>query len=192
MSDGAEEGIPLESKGKPMEILNQLEKGDIGVDEAVRRLGGQTEVMGSQEGARGGGWLEWWWLAPFFFGLGLTALGGWMATLGGAWWWGAAPALVIGIPLMTLAAASRGSPMVYIRYVDRRRDHGQKFFLGLPIPLRLASAVLRVVGPWIPSLDATAGDEFLMALDGSLSRDRPLVVEVSEGEEGERVVVSFG
>jgi hypothetical protein len=30
-----------------------------------------------------------------------------------------------------------------------------------------------------------------MALDGSLSRDRPLVVEVSESEEGERVVVSF-
>src|SRR3990172_6782310 len=110
-----------------MEILNQLEKGDIGVDEAVRRLGGQTEAMGSPEGARARRLLHWWWLAPFFFGRGRTALGGWMATLGGAWWWGAAPALVIGIPLMTLAAASRGSPMVYIRYVDRLRYHAHKF-----------------------------------------------------------------
>jgi hypothetical protein len=171
-----------------MEILNQLERGVIGVDEAVKRLGGMPE--GAQEGV--GGWLDWWWLIPLFIGLGLTALGGWMASVGGAWWWGAVPLLLIGIPLMTLAAASRASPMVYIRVADHRHGRGHQFSFGLPVPLRLAVGALRIAGPWIPRLDATAVDEFLVALDGSLSRDRPLVIDVNESDEGERVVVSFG
>jgi hypothetical protein len=174
-----------------MEILDQLEKGDIGVDEAVRRLGGDGEAAARGAG-RSAGWMEWWWLLPFGVGLGLTALGGWLASVGGAWWLVAVPALLVGIPLMTLAAASRGSPWVYLRYLDRRRGRGTRLFLGLPIPVGLAAGILRIAGPWIRGLDATAVDEFLQALDGSLSRDRPLVVEVSESDEGERLVVSFG
>jgi hypothetical protein len=131
-------------------------------------------------------------MAPFFIGLGLTAVGGWMAALGGAWWWGAVPLLLLGIPLMTLAAVSRGSPVVHIRYVDHRRGRGHRFFFGVPIPLRLAAGIVRLAGPWIPSLNATAVDEFLLVLDGSLSRDQPLVVEVSQTDQGEHVDVSFG
>jgi hypothetical protein len=175
-----------------MEILDQLEKGDIGVEEAVKRLGGEAEAERSGDGRRPAGWMEWWWLVPFSLGLAFTALGGWLASLGGGWWVGAVPALLIGIPVMTLAAASRDSPWVYLRYLDRRRGRGARVFLGLPVPVGLAAGVLRVVGPWIRGLEATAVDEFLQALDGSLSRDRPLVVEVSESDEGERVVVSFG
>ncbi len=90
------------------------------------------------------------------------------------------------------AAAGRGSPLVYIRYVDHRPYRRHRILIGLPIPLRLAAGVVRVAGPWIPGLNATVVDEFLMALDGSLTRDQPLVVEVSRSEEGERVDVSFG
>jgi hypothetical protein len=181
----------METGGEPMEILKQLESGNIGVEEAVKRLGSAGDGgRGAEEGdARG--WMSWWWLAPFFIGVGLTALGGWLGALGGWWWLGAAPALLVGIPLMTLAAISRDSPWVEIRFHTTRRSGSHRFFISLPIPVRLAAGAVRLVGPWIRSLDATVIDEFLMALDGSLSRDRPLVVEVSESEEGERVVVSF-
>lgn len=180
------------ANGEPMEILKQLESGSIGVDEAVERLGGAGEGGRGAEEDAARSWMRWWWLAPFFVGVGLSALGGWLAAQGGWWWLGAAPALSIGIPLMTLSAISRDSPWVQIRFHTTRRRGSHRFFISLPIPVRLAAGAVRLVGPWIRSLDATVIDEFLMALDGSLSRDRPLVVEVSESEEGERVVVSFG
>jgi hypothetical protein len=171
-----------------MEILDELERGSIGVDEAVHRLGGGP---GGAGGSGVGPW-SWWWLAPFFVGVALTALGGWLGAQGGWWWLVAAPALLVGILLIFLSAVSRASPWVQIRFLDTRRGGFHRFSISLPIPVRIAAGAVRFAGPWIRDLDATVIDEFLVALDGSLSRDRPLVVEVSESEEGERVVVSFG
>lgn len=140
----------VEGNGEPMEILDQLERGHIGVEEAVHRLGGEAGGAGGPGGSVAGGWFNWWWLAPFFVGLGLTALGGWLAVQGAWWWLGAAPALAIGIPLMTLAAISRASPWVQIRFLDTRRSGSRRFSISLPIPVRIAAGAVRLAGPWIP------------------------------------------
>lgn len=69
---------------KPEEILNQLEDGVIDVEEAVRQLMGEEETprVKAEPPQVPHRWRAWW-LIPFSIGIGLTAAGAGVATLGG-------------------------------------------------------------------------------------------------------------
>lgn len=172
-------------------ILDELEEGRIGVDEALRRLEGQDSAEADKAPpVAAGGWRGWW-LIPFWIGFGLTALGGWLAALGGGWWFGAVPLLLLGIPLMTLGAISRTSPWVHVRINSAEDARTRRIAISLPIPVQFVAWVLRTFGPWIPGLKDTAVDELVMALDGNVSTESPLYVEIHE-EDGERIEVYLG
>lgn len=173
-------------------ILDELEEGRIGVDEALRRLEGQDSAQTDKAPpvAAGGG--RGWWLIPFWIGFGLTALGGWLAALGGGWWFGAVPLLLVGIPLMTLGAISRTSPWVHVRIRAAEDARTRRIAISLPIPVRLVAWIARAFGHRIPGLDDTALDELMMALDGDVSAESPLTIEINDDEDGERIQVYLG
>jgi hypothetical protein len=57
----------------------------------------------------------------------------------------------------------------------------------------LASWGLRRWGRYAKSLDATAVDELLLSLEGNLSADNPILIEVNEDDEsGEKIQVYLG
>ncbi|MDO9130922.1 MAG: hypothetical protein Q7U34_13760 [Anaerolineales bacterium] len=51
---------------------------------------------------------------------------------------------------------------------------------------------LRNFGHYIPSLEKTNIDEVIQVVKTSFSSDEPLIVNVDEGDEGERVRVFIG
>lgn len=177
-----------------MEILGQVERGQISVEEALclleRRGEGPTgEVKSASVRHRRE---TWWWLVPFGAGLGVTAAGGWMLSHGGWWWLGGLPTLLVGIPLLVVGAASRDSPWVQIQVRSRRRRGRRQFSLNLPIPIRPIAWVLGWAGRWVPGLEDTVLDELIVALDENVGGETPLVVEVNDEEDGEQVRVIMG
>lgn len=175
-----------------MEVLDELEGGRIDAAEALRRLeAGPSEPEDAPPAGVGRGRRAWW-LVPFCIGLGLTALGGWLAALGGGWWFGAVPLLLIGIPLMALGAISRTSPWVHVRIRSREGSRPRRIVISLPIPLRPVAWVFRTFRPWIHGLDDTAIDELILTLDGNVSPESPLYVHVDDEEDGEQIEVFLG
>ena len=67
-----------------------------------------------------------------------------------------------------------------------------RIFLGFPLPLKLAAWFLRTFGHYIPKLGKTNVDEVIQVVEAGFSGEEPLVVNVDEGEEGERVQVYIG
>ncbi|MEW6566677.1 MAG: hypothetical protein AB1449_00630 [Chloroflexota bacterium] len=174
-------------------ILEQVERGQMSVEEALRRLeAGETAEPGSSHAADASRPVPEWWLVPFGIGLALTAAGGWMASLGGWWWLGAAPGLALGLPLMTLGAMSRNTPWLQLRLGWRDRGRRGRIRLVVPIPIRLIGWFLRFGRRWMPRLEETAIDELILALEESVRAAAPVVVEVDDDEGGEHVRVTLG
>jgi len=63
---------------------------------------------------------------------------------------------------------------------------------GFYLPLGLAAWFLRAFGRFIPQLKGTAVDEMILALGKATGPASPLLVEVDEGENGERVQIYIG
>lgn len=132
--------------------------------------------------------------AMWLFGAGsvlLSAFGGWLASIGGWWWLCAGPAFMVGLPLIVITVFSTRSPWVYI-HIKTKENWPKRIILTLPVPLRFAAWFLRNFGMHIGELDQTTLDELLMALEGSLIEDGPIIIEVDKGPDGERVQVYIG
>jgi len=133
-------------------------------------------------------------IAMWLFGAGailLSALGGWLASLGGWWWLFAGPCLLAGIPLIVIMVFSLKSPWVYIN-VHTKDDWPRRILITLPIPLKFTAWFLRTFGRHIEGLDRTVLDEILLMLEEGLLDSGPFIIEVDEGSDGERVQVYFG
>jgi hypothetical protein len=179
-------------------ILNQLESGEINAGEALRRLEGDADVAQARPPgafvpeAPSPAWRRFGWVLLFDIGLVVAAVGTWLATLGGWWWLLAAPLLTIGLVIGGLGLVSFRSPWVFIQIESGEDEWPRHFELGLPMPLRPAAWLLRRFGQYVEGLDRSGLDELLIALSGELDADSPIVIDVHEGEQGERVRVYFG
>ena len=183
----------MDEEKQPTEIISQLEEGIIDVEEAIRLLADVEKVSAKPEAELREISRPWyaWWLIPFSIGLGITVAGAGVSTLGG-WWLFAGPLLLLGIPLVTLAAASSGSPWIHLRVSTGRDSWPRRIAISLPLPLRFTAWMLRFFSPKINGLDATGVDELLFALDEGLLSDTPIYIEVDEGEGGEKIQVYLG
>jgi hypothetical protein len=179
---------------QPEDVLDQLEKGAIDVEQAIQRLSDEGERAQSVKSAVPKTPRRWraWWLIPFSIGIGLTVAGAGVATLGGWYWLLAAPLLLVGIPLFTLAAATSNSPWVHVRVDTGQESWPRRIAISLPIPIRLTAWIMRTFAPKIDGFEETGIDELLIALDEGLLSDSPIFVEVYEGEGGEKVEVYLG
>jgi hypothetical protein len=180
----------VEENKERLDVLGALEAGQIDVQEALRRLDSPGEPPPEDMPPKLGRPWEGLWLIPFGLGLGLIALGGWLAVLGGWWWIGAAAALLLGIPLTILGAVSRASPWVHVRVETGQDSWPRRIVIRLPI--RPVAWLLRLLRPHVHGLEDTAVDELLLALDGNVSPGSPLIVEVMGDKRGERVQVYLG
>jgi hypothetical protein len=191
----------MDSEHNDKEILRQLETGEIDVEEAVRRLEEEDtpgEVDVQPTAAKSGfepptHWQNWW-LIPMLVGL-IALVGGYLLSQVGGWWWVcAAPTLLLGLVVVTLAAVSINSPWVHVRVKSTEKGAGSNVRVSLPLPLGLTGFFLRRFGHFAgDSLDKTMVDEILVALERDFKKSGdPIYIEVDDDESGEKVEVYLG
>lgn len=92
-----------------------------------------------------------------------------------------------------LAVLTLNAPWLHVRVDTGQESWPRHVAFSLPVPLRLASWGLRRWGHYASGLDATAVDELLLSLEGSINADNPIHIEVHEDDEtGERIQVFLG
>lgn len=185
------------------DLLDQLEAGDIDVGEAIRML--ERERLAESDSVRDSEpdegptispsaekWRSWWLLIPAL-GLVITAFGGWLGSIGGWWWICAGPSLLVGILLLLFALITQDAPWLHVRVDTGQETWPRRIALSFPVPFRLASWGLRRWSHYAGSLDATAVDELLLSLEGNISAENPIHIEVQEDDEsGEKIQVYLG
>jgi len=202
-----------------MHILQMIEDGKINAEEGLRLLNalspkpqiasaGEAATTTAAPAAGGGatvpptpelGPYRDWWLKIMWVGVAVTILGSlllyWVLRVAGVSFWLAlaSPPFVLGVVIMALAWASRTAKWIHIRIkTDDRSEGPRRILISLPLPIGPAAWLLRVISPHIPKLRDTGVDELILALSETTSPDAPLIVDVNEGEGGERVQVYIG
>ncbi len=139
------------------------------------------------------------WFIPFAAGIIIILLGGlllyWNIHPTGTSAWAyclGLPVLLLGVLITALGAASQNARWLFVHVRQKPGEHPQRILLGFPLPLGLTAWFLRTFGRYIPSLEKTAVDEMIMALEKTTSSKAPLVVNVDEGDDGEKVQVYIG
>jgi len=139
------------------------------------------------------------WYIPLTVGIVLMVLGGfimyWNIHPSGLSLWFyclGLPVVLLGVAITTLGSASRTSRWIFLHVEQKPGERPQRIVLGFPLPLRLTAWFLRTFRNYIPDLERTSADEILVALEESTSTDSPLVVNVDEGDDGEKVQVYIG
>lgn len=138
------------------------------------------------------------WQIPLWIGVFITVLSAyWMYTLVntsnyGFWFYFAWLPLLFGIVLIALFASSKTSRWLYVNVEQAENEWPRNITLGFPLPLGLASWFLRNFGHNIDGLRQTNVDEIIELLSKGISSKEPLIVNVDEGANGERVQVYIG
>jgi hypothetical protein len=139
------------------------------------------------------------WQIPLWIGIAVTILSalGMYAIMQGPgvnfWFYFLLLPLLLGVALTALAAASRtAARWIYVDVHNHPGGHPERFFLGLPLPLKLTAWFLHTFGPFIPELRRTNVDEIIRVIESGFSGNEPLIVHVDQGAAGERVQVYIG
>jgi hypothetical protein len=140
-----------------------------------------------------------WAQIPLWIGVIVTVFSAWgiyeiLNDFGTNYWWICLLfPLFIGILLIVIGAGGPGMRWLYVN-VDRRYAHDgpRNITLGFPLPLGLASWFLRNFGHTIHGLQKTNVDDIIQILDATNKSGDPLIVNVNDDEDGERVQVYIG
>ena len=139
------------------------------------------------------------WQIPLWTGVGITVLSAyWLYTLVNAsnfgfWFYCAWMPLLFGVLLLGLFAGGRTSRWLYVKVQQPEGSDGPRnITLGFPLPLGFAAWFLRHFGHYIEGINRTVADEVVQLLSTGFSSKEPLIVNVDEGEHGERVQVYIG
>ncbi len=139
------------------------------------------------------------WLVPLAIGIGLTVLGGWSmyanmhtAYISGWFYCLGLPVLLLGVAIIAAAAGTRKARWLFVDVHQKPGERPQRIFLGFPLPLKFTAWFLRRVGHRIPDLKKTNVDEVIEVIETGFTGEEPLIVNVDEGGEGERVQVYIG
>ncbi len=100
---------------------------------------------------------------------------------------------MLGVLLIALGAGSRSARWLYVN-VDRshQEEWPRNITIALPLPLGLVSWFLKNFGSHIEGLKRTTVDEVIQAIAMAKNITEPLIVNVDDGEDGERVQVFIG
>ena len=139
------------------------------------------------------------WQIPLWIGVTFTVLSalGMYSILKSAgtnfWFYCLMTPLFFGVVVIALAAWSRTAQWLFVN-VDRSRssDGPKRIFIGFPLPLGLAGWFLRTFGNHIEGLKHTNVDEVVNAISMAQTIREPLIVNVNDSEDGERVQVYIG
>jgi len=138
------------------------------------------------------------WQIPLWIGVGiilLSALGMYgliQANHMNFWFYCLIAPLLLGVVVIAAAVGSRRARWLFVDVHQKPGEKPGRIFLGFPLPLKLTAWALRNFGGRINDLKKTSVDEVIQVLETGVSGDEPLVVDVDEGEDGERVKVYIG
>jgi len=138
------------------------------------------------------------WQIPLWIGVGVTFLSAagmyWIMQGAGTnfWLYCLTLPLLLGVGIIAAAVGSQKERWIFVDVQQKPGDRPQRIFLGFPLPLKLTAWCLRNFGHYIPSLGKTNIDEIIQVIESGFSSDEPLIVNVDEGDEGERVRVFIG
>ncbi len=101
--------------------------------------------------------------------------------------------LFLGILLTMLGAGSRTSRWMYVN-VDRshQTEFPRNITIAFPLPLGLVAWFLKKFGGSISGLKKTNVDEIMHAIAMAKNITEPLIVNVDDGDDGEKVQVFIG
>ncbi len=138
------------------------------------------------------------WQIPLWIGVFITVMSAWgMYMLVRAadlnfWFYFLSIPLLLGVLIMVAAVGSRKARWLFVDVHQKPGEKPGRIFLGFPLPLKLAAWFLRTFGRYIPDLGKTNVDEVIEVIETGFTGNEPLVVNVDEGEDGERVQVYIG
>ncbi len=140
------------------------------------------------------------WQIPLWIGIILTVFTAWgmyaVQQIAGHnfWFYCLTMWLMVGVAVIALAGWSRTARWLFVNVERTRGDWPRRILLGFPLPIGLAGWFLRNFGHHINGFRHTNVDDVLEAISTATSaiNDSPLVVNVDEGENGERVKVYIG
>ncbi len=135
-------------------------------------------------------------------GSGLVVAAGFGLAFSGLWsagWFGAlmavlcvSPFALLGLGLALVGVLSARAPWAHVRVDTGQKEWPRKINISVPLPLRPVGWMVRVFGRFTPALARTAVDDVLEALSAADFRNEPVVIDVHEGEGGERIQVVVG
>jgi hypothetical protein len=138
------------------------------------------------------------WQIPLWIGIAIIVLSAWgmYAVMQAAglnfWFYFLLLPLLLGVLLTVMAVGSRQARWLFVDVKQKPGQRPQRIFLGFPLPLKFTAWLLRTFGPLIPNLQKTNIDEVTQLIETGLSGNEPLVVNVDDDGDGERVRVYIG
>jgi hypothetical protein len=138
------------------------------------------------------------WQIPLWIGVLITILSAWgMYTLVQAaklnfWFYCLSAPLLVGVLVIVAAIGSRKARWLFVNVNQKPGEKPARIFLGFPLPLKLAAWGFRTFGHNIPAMDKAKVEGVVRVIETGFTGEEPLVVNVDEGEEGERVQVYIG
>lgn len=138
------------------------------------------------------------WQIPLWIGIGVVILsaagmyGLMQANNMNFWFYCLITPLLLGVLVIAAAVGSRKARWLFVDVHQKQGEKPQRIFLGFPLPLKLTAWFLRTFGHKIDGLKNTNADEVIQFIEAGFTGDEPLVVNVDEGEDGERVRVYIG
>lgn len=177
--------------GTRSDLLDKLEKGQLNVDQVIRALQAETPDRPSRERASRGSIRSWWWLLIAGPGAVMVLGGTLLVRLQGWWLVPAILLLLLGGLIISLGLMSIGSPWIRLRISSPESAPLRTLGFYLPLPLRPAAWIARVLGKRTPFLDSTVLDELLDAMGSTRDPELSFSIDVEDREGGERIQVSI-
>jgi hypothetical protein len=111
------------------------------------------------------------------------------------WFYCLSAPLLLGVLLIVAAIGSRKARWMFVDIHQKPGEKPARIFLGFPLPLKLTAWFMRTFKHMIPGLkremEKTNFDEIFEAFETGMG-DEAMIVNVDEGEEGERVQAYIG
>jgi hypothetical protein len=108
------------------------------------------------------------------------------------WFYCLTAPLLLGVLVIVAAIGSRKARWIFVDVHQKSGHKPARIFLGFPLPLKLAAWGFRTFGRNIPDMDKAKVEGIVQVIETGFTGEEPLVVNVDEGEEGERVQVYIG
>ncbi len=143
------------------------------------------------------------WQIPLWIGIVITvlsAIGMFLIMRGPGfnfWFYFMILPLLLGVLITMLAVGVHKAHWLFVDIQEKSKTDGRphRIFFGFPLPLRFATWFMKTFGRWIPEIKSEYSgvkiDQLIDMFEAGI-RNEPLVVNVDEGEDGDKVKVYIG
>jgi hypothetical protein len=149
------------------------------------------------------------WQIPLWIGVLITVLSAWgmfsmvQAARFNFWFYCLSAPLLLGVLVIVAAIGSRTAKWIFVDVHQKPGERPSRIFMGFPLPLKFVAGLLRLIRNWFPSLAKEMDDDkngpgmegaikIMELVETGITSNEPLVVNVDEGNDGERVQVYIG